>query len=322
MTNVKKYFKTKRGVIRAVDNVDFTIKEGEILGLVGESGSGKTTVGNMIMGIYPPTSGEIRYKGENLSKLASKRPKWLKKDIQIVFQNPASSLNPKRTVRQTLEVPISVHRPDAPMKRTIEELMERVDLPSDYIERYPEELGGGEKQLVAIARALATEPTFIVLDEPTSALDVSIQGKIINILMKLRRELGISYLFITHNLSLMSNVADRVAIMYLGKLKEVARSEEFFRNPMHPYTKMLLSSIPVMTDEEEKLKPQKMPNIGEISGALNIPKGCSFHPRCPLSMEICESVDPQLIEIVPGHSGSCHLYSPNSHLTNEAKGAL
>ena len=322
MTNVKKYFKTKRGVIRAVDNVDFTIKEGEILGLVGESGSGKTTVGNMIMGIYPPTLGEIRYKGENLSKLASKRPKWLKKDIQIVFQNPASSLNPKRTVRQTLEVPISVHRPDAPMKRTIEELMERVDLPSDYIERYPEELGGGEKQLVAIARALATEPTFIVLDEPTSALDVSIQGKIINILMKLRRELGISYLFITHNLSLMSNVADRVAIMYLGKLKEVARSEEFFRNPMHPYTKMLLSSIPVMTDEEEKLKPQKMPNIGEISGALNIPKGCSFHPRCPLSMEICESVDPQLIEIVPGHSGSCHLYSPNSHLTNEAKGAL
>lgn len=312
VSSLKKYFRTKRGTIKAVDDVGFEIQEGEILGLVGESGSGKTTVGNMIMGMYAPTSGEIKYKGENLSVLAHKRSKWLKKDIQIVFQNPASSLNPKRTVRQTLEVPISVHRPEAPMKRTIDDLMAMVDLPPEYTERYPEELGGGEKQLVAIARALATEPSFIVLDEPTSALDVSVQGKIINILMKLRRELGLSYLFITHNLSLMSNVADRVAIMYLGKLKEVTVSEEFFRNPLHPYTKMLLSSIPVITDEEEKLKPLKMKSMGEIAGALRIPHGCSFHPRCPLSIADCSSVDPALVESEPGHLCSCHLYPMKS----------
>ena len=319
VNNVKKYFKTKTGVIKAVDDIKLEIEEGGILGLVGESGSGKTTVGNMIMGVYPPTSGEIMYKGENLSKFGHNRPKRLKKDIQMVFQNPASSLNPRRTIRQTLELPISVHRPDAPLRRTIDDLMNTVDLPSEYIDRYPDELGGGEKQLVAIARALATEPSFILLDEPTSALDVSIQGKIINILIKLRKEFGLSYLFITHNLSLMSNVADRVAIMYLGKLKEVASTDEFFKNPLHPYTKMLLSSIPVITDEEEKLKPLRMANIGEISGALHIPNGCSFHPRCPFLMDICERIDPPLVEIAPRHFCSCHLHSSGPKYVNSSK---
>jgi len=312
ISGLKKYFKTRAGIVKAVDDISFEIEEGSIMGLVGESGSGKTTVGNMIIGVYRPTSGIIKYKGEDISKFGEKRPKWLRKDIQMVFQNPASSLNPKRTVRQSLALPISIHRPGAPVTKTIYDLMDIVDLPTEFIDRYPDELGGGEKQLVAIARALATEPTFIVLDEPTSALDVSIQGKIINILMKLRKEFGLSYLFITHNLSLMSNVADTVAIMYLGKIKEVARTEEFFRQPLHPYTKLLLSSIPVITDDEERLKPQKIPNIGEISGALHIPKGCSFHPRCPFAWELCEDVDPPLLDLSKGHLCSCHLYSSGS----------
>lgn len=319
VSGLKKYFKTKRGIVKAVEGLDFEIGEGEILGLVGESGSGKTTVGNMIVGEYPPSSGEIIFKGEDLSKFRDKRPKWLRKEIQMVFQNPASSLNPRRTVRQALELPISVHRPEAPLGRTIDDLMNTVDLPSDYIERFPEELGGGEKQLVAIARALATEPSFMILDEPTSALDVSIQGKIINILIKLRRDLGLSYLFITHNMSLMSNVADRVAIMYLGKLKEETKAGEFFKNPLHPYTKLLLSSIPVLTEKEEKIKPQKTRNVGEIAGALHIPPGCSFHPRCPVVMDVCRNVDPELIMATPGHLCSCHLYSENSNSNKNQK---
>jgi len=308
LRNLKKYFKTKRGIVKAVDDVNFEIKENEIFGLVGESGSGKTTVANLIMGIYLPTSGEIKYKGETIFKLAQKRPKWLKKEIQMVFQNPASSLNPKKTVRQILELPIKIHRPDVPIQKTIYDLLDKVDLPTDYADRHPDELGGGEKQLIAIARALATEPSFILLDEPTSALDVSVQGKIINVLLKIREEYKLTYLFITHNLSLMSNVANRVAIMYLGKIKELANVDEFFKNPMHPYTQMLLSSIPVVSDEEEKLKPKKIVSTGEIPGALNIPPGCSFHPRCPFVMDVCKNKDPDLKDLGNNHYVACHLY--------------
>jgi oligopeptide/dipeptide ABC transporter ATP-binding protein len=311
---VKKYFKTSRGLVKAVDGVSLTINQGEVFGVVGESGSGKTTLGNMILGIYTPTSGKIVYKGTDLSKQARDRPKWLKRDIQMVFQNPASSLNPRRTVRQTLEVPLKVHVSEINLKERVDQLLEMVDLPPEFAERYPDELGGGEKQLVAIARALATEPSFVVLDEPTSALDVSVQGKIIKILMELRKKLNLSYMFITHNLSLMSNVADRVAIMYLGKVREMAPSKEFFTNPLHPYTKMLLSSIPVITDEEEMMKPKKIESTGEITGALNIPPGCSFHPRCPFIMEECRVVDPPLIEVYPNHMCSCHLYGEKQPL--------
>jgi len=305
---LKKYFPTKGGVIRAVDDVDFEMEKGEVLGVVGESGSGKTTLGNMIMGIYPPTSGQIAFSGKALPTRAKDRPVELRRDIQMVFQNPASSLNPRRSVRQALEVPLRVGGSKESVKERIDELLKLVDLPVEYADRFPEELGGGEKQLVAIARALATNPSIVVLDEPTSALDVSIQAKIINVLMRLKDKLELSYVFITHNLSLMRNVSDRVMIMYLGKVREVAATDEFFRNPTHPYTRMLLSSIPVVTEAEEAVKPQKTQSIGEIAGALNLPPGCSFHPRCSYVMDVCKKVDPPLLEIAPGHWCDCHLY--------------
>jgi len=307
-----RYFQTNKGVIKAVEAVDFEMQEGEVLGIVGESGSGKTTIGNMIIGIYPPTSGTLTYKGEDLSRSASRRSKELKRDIQMVFQNPASSLNPKRTVRQAIEVPLKVHKTEVPIAQRVNELLKLVELPLEFSERYPGELGGGEKQLVSIARALGTNPSLLVLDEPTSALDVSIQAKMINVLLRLKERLGLSYIFITHNLSLMRNVADRVMIMYLGKVREIAPTEEFFRNPLHPYTKMLLSSIPVISDIEERAKPQRIASMGEITGALNIPPGCSFHPRCPFVMDVCKSTDPPLLEIEKNHWVDCHLY-PNEY---------
>ncbi len=310
--NLTRYFQTNKGVIKAVEAVDFEMHEGEVFGIVGESGSGKTTIGNIIIGIYPPTSGTLTYKGENLSRGANRRSKELKRDIQMVFQNPASSLNPKRTVRQAIEVPLKVHKTDVSIAQRVDELLNLVELPLEFAGRFPGELGGGEKQLVSIARALGTNPSLLVLDEPTSALDVSIQAKMINVLLRLKERLGLSYIFITHNLSLMRNVADRVMIMYLGKVREIAPTEEFFRNPLHPYTKMLLSSIPVITDVEERAKPQKIVSTGEITGALNIPPGCSFHPRCPFVMDVCKSADPPLLEIEKNHWVDCHLY-PNEY---------
>lgn len=305
---LKKYFPAKGGVIKAVDEVDFEIQKGEVLGVVGESGSGKTTLGNMIMGVYPPTSGQIIFNGNPLPSRAQDRPVQMKREIQMVFQNPASSLNPKRSVKQALEVPLKVSSGGESVREKVFELLELVELPVEYADRFPEELGGGEKQLVAIARALATNPTLVVLDEPTSSLDVSIQAKIINVLMRLKDKLGLTYVFITHNLSLMRNVSDRVMIMYLGKVREAAATEEFFRNPLHPYTRMLLSSIPVVTEAEEAAKPEKIQSIGEIAGALDLPAGCSFNPRCAHVMDICRTIDPPLLEVAPHHWCDCHLY--------------
>lgn len=205
-------------------------------------------------------------------------------------------------------MPLRIHRPDENRIEQVVRLLEMVELPPDYMYKYPRMLGGGEKQMVAIARALATNPSFVILDEPTSALDVSIQGKIINLLIRLQKEFHLSYLFITHDLSLMRNVASRVAIMYLGKICEVAETAEFFRNPYHPYTQMLLSSIPVVSEEEEKLKPQKIISTGEIPSPVNIPSGCSFHLRCPARKEICSRVDPVMVEVEKGHTVRCHLY--------------
>ena len=317
VTDLKKYFvighhdllRRNPITVKAVDTISFTVREGETFGLVGESGSGKSTVAYTTIGMYRPTSGQISFRGRDLFEGRKPRSQSLKKDIQIVFQDPGSSLNPRRTVRQILELPLRIHRPDENLEDEVVRLLDMAELPADYMQKYPQMLGGGEKQMVSIARALATKPSFMILDEPTSALDVSIQAKIINLLIRLQKEFQLSYLFITHDLSLMRNVASRVAIMYLGKICEVAATADFFRTPYHPYTQMLLSSIPVISEEEEKLKPEKVISTGEIPSPVNIPTGCSFHLRCPYKMEVCSQVDPVMVEVEQGHTVRCHLHN-------------
>jgi len=311
--NLKKHFKTTFGTVRAVDEISFDVRSGETFGLVGESGSGKSTTGYVIMGIYRPTSGKILFEGQDISVHTLKRPKHIKKDMSIVFQDPASSLNPSKTIKDIVGLPLKVHglvSGASELTERVAQLLEVVELPPErFMHRRPGDLGGGEKQATAIARAIATNPSFVVLDEPTSALDVSIQAKIIKILMKLQEKLKLSYLFITHDLSLMRNVASRVAIMYLGKIYEYASARLFFHNPLHPYTKMLLSSVPVLTEEEEALKPKDVKSIGEVSSAINPPRGCRFHPRCPFQMKICTVKEPEFALTEPEHYVACHLYS-------------
>lgn len=310
--DLKRYFSTPSGTVKAVDGVSFSVTSGETFGIVGESGSGKSTVAYTIMGIYPPTSGEVLFKGIQLEKSIKKRPRSLRKELQIVFQDPGSSLNPKRSVEQILELPLKVHGTlkGGNIRTEVEKLLRMVELPAEYKDRFPRELGGGEKQAIAIARAIATYPSLIILDEPTSALDVSAQAKVIRMLIQFQKKFHLSYVFITHNLSLMRNVASRVAIMYLGKVCEVASAAEFFTNPLHPYTKMLLSAIPVITSKEEQIKPRKVISIGEVPSPVNVPSGCSFHPRCHRRMEICARVDPVIAEVEKDHTVRCHLYNP------------
>lgn len=294
--------------VKAVDGISFDVREAETFGLVGESGSGKSTIAYITVGMYQPTEGTMRFRGNDLFERGLDRPLSLRKEVQIVFQDPGSSLNPRRTVGQILDLPIRIHRPEADRLEAVISLLDMVELPVEYLHKYPQMLSGGEKQIVAIARALATEPSLVILDEPTSALDVSVQGKIINLLIRLQRELGLTYLFITHDLSLMRNVATRVGIMYLGKICEVAEASQFFRAPQHPYTQMLLSSIPVVSEEEEALKPEKIVPRGEIPSPVNVPPGCSFHTRCPYVMDVCKQVDPVIVETGPGHTARCHLF--------------
>ncbi len=310
--DMKKYFFTKRGTVRAVDKISFSVKQGETFGLVGESGSGKTTVAHTLVGIYQPTEGRTFFKGESINEVCRRRSKYLKKEIRIVFQDPGSSLNPRWSIKQILDLPLKVHRIYSSGDRTgrVMELLRMVELPpEEYMYKYPQAIGGGEMQMVAIARALATNPSFVALDEPTSALDVSVQAKIITLLMRLQKKLNLTYLFITHDLSLMRNMARRVAIMYLGKICEVAPTVEFFQKPLHPYTRMLLSSIPVVSDDEEDLKPKRVVSRGEIPSPVNVPPGCSFHLRCPEKIAICSKVDPTMVEVEGDHLVRCHLFS-------------
>lgn len=309
--NLKKHFKTKaKGrFVKAVDDISFTIRKNEVVGLVGESGSGKSTTAYMVMGMHGITGGSVTFQGQDISMKAQRRPHKLKEDIQIVFQDPGTSLNPQRTVGNILSTPLKVHKivPPNQIADRAKALLDMVGLPQQCLYKYPKSLGGGERQLVAIARALSTNPTFMVLDEPTSSLDVSIQAKIINTLMELQKRMSMSYLFITHDMSLMRNIADRIAIMYLGRIVEMAPAREFFQNPQHPYTKMLLSSIPVVLEAEKALRPDKVPSIGEIPSPVNTPPGCRFHTRCPYVKDRCRTDDPAMRTVGHDHTAACHM---------------
>jgi peptide/nickel transport system ATP-binding protein len=314
--NLKKHFLIERRLgakgnvyLKAVDGVSFELCRNEVLGIVGESGSGKSTVAYNIIGMYVPTSGRILFDSKPIGGKSEHRPLDIKRDIQIVFQDPSSSLNPRRSIGHVIERPLRVHRitPRRQIKERVLNLLRMVELSEDYLYKYPPQIGGGERQLVSIARALATNPKLVILDEPTSALDVSIQGKIINTLMHLKQRLSLSYLFITHDLSLMRNVADRVIIMYLGRICEIASTEDFFHNPAHPYTMMLLSSIPVISEEEEAIKPRKIAPRGEIPSPVDLPVGCRFSTRCTRAVGRCFECEPELQQIAHGHLVSCHL---------------
>lgn len=312
---MKKYFPLANGkTVKAVDGVSMKLFKGETLGLVGESGCGKSTIAYTVVGMYGATDGEVLYKGTNLAAKGYKRTLEQKGEIQIVFQDPGSSLNSRRTIEKSMEVPLDIHdkMPKEKKQERIESLLEMVGLPKEYKNKMPRNIGGGERQLVSVARALATNPELIILDEPTSALDVSVQAKVINTLIDLQKQLEISYLFITHDLSLMRNVATRVAILYLGRLCELAPTAEFFRAPLHPYTQMLLSSIPVATEEEEAIKPEQIISQGEIPSPVNAPKGCTFHTRCKDCMEICKTKPPVMVEVGPEHFVCCHKYAEKS----------
>lgn len=297
-------------VVRAVDGVSLTIRKGETFGLVGESGCGKSTTGRCILRLIEPTSGEVWFQGEDLLKVASDELRRLRRDMQIIFQDPYSSLNPRMTVGQIVEEPLIVHRiTDRRARRArAAELLGLVGLEASHSSRYPHEFSGGQRQRIGIARALALNPKFIVCDEPVSALDVSVQAQVVNLLQDLQEQLGLTYLFISHGLSVVEHISSRVGIMYLGKLVETATSADIFHNPAHPYTQALLSSIPVPDPQQRR---ERLHLAGDIPTAIAPPSGCRFRTRCPIAEPRCAEEVPQLVEISPDHFVACMVVAPD-----------
>lgn len=304
--NLKKYFNTPSGVLHAVDDVSFTLEKGKILGVVGESGCGKSTMGRAILRLHEPTSGEVMFEERDITKISTEEMRKLRSEMQIIFQDPFASLNPRKTVSEIIGEPLRLHKiykSAAEREKHVLELMEVVGLAERLVNTYPHELDGGRRQRIGIARALALNPKFIVCDEPVSALDVSIQAQILNLLKRLKKERGLTYMFITHDLSVVNYFSDDIMVMYLGKMVEYAPSEELFENPVHPYTKALLSAIPVPRLREKK---ERILLKGEITSPIDPKPGCRFAPRCAYAKDCCFKESPELKDIGNGHKVACH----------------
>jgi oligopeptide transport system ATP-binding protein len=319
VNNLTKRFPIKGGIlgrevaaVKAIQGVSFTIKRGETLGLVGESGCGKSTLGRAILRLIEPSSGEVYFDGQDVLKFNADELRRIRRKMQIIFQDPYASLNPRMTVGSIISEPIRIHglAKGAEINKRVSKLLDLCGLRAEAINRYPHEFSGGQRQRICIARALAVEPEFIVCDEPVSALDVSIQAQIVNLLQDLQKELKLTYLFIAHDLKVVEHISNRVAVMYLGKIAELASGDDMYRDPKHPYTKALFSAIPVANPKGKK---QRIILQGDVPSPINVPPGCPFHPRCPMMRPNCKVDVPQLEEKAPGHWASCHY----SHLVKE-----
>jgi oligopeptide transport system ATP-binding protein len=316
--NLKKYFPIHRGVfqkhvgdVKAVDGVNFEVYKGETLGLVGESGCGKTTTGRTIIRIYEPTEGSVFFEGKDITKIKSREMRELRRSMQMIFQDPYASLNPRMSVQRIVGEPLEVFHlaNKEERKERVVRLLDLVGLTGDFLGRYPHEFSGGQRQRIGLARSLALNPSLIICDEPISALDVSIQAQVVNLLEDLQEQLGLTYIFIAHDLSMVRHISNRVAVMYLGKIVELTDRKTLYANPLHPYTEALLSAIPVPDPIVEKQRHRILLE-GDLPSPANPPKGCNFNTRCPRKIDICSEVEPNMLEVEPGHFCACHLVQP------------